>query len=385
VKIGILGATGSIGINALEVVRNLRENGFSADIVFLTTNNKIDKLATLVKEFKPQSVLIHNNLKAAEFMSNYSFDNLEILSGTGKLAELIQRGNYNLLINSLVGFAGLIPTLDAIKAGKKIALANKESIVVAGNLVNRMLKEYKTEIIPIDSEHSAILQCLAGEKGNLISKIILTASGGPFLRRTSEEIKNASVQDALNHPNWDMGNKITIDSATLMNKGMEMIEAKWLFNLLPEQIDVLIHPQSIVHSMVEFTDGSIKAQMGIPDMKIPIQYAITHPSRVQSDFPRMDFSLYDTLTFEKPDLDKFECLKLAFDIIGDNGTYSAVMNAANEIAVNLFLNGRIKFSDISLIVKKSMDSHKSINSYELQHIIDADRNTRYEILNNYKL
>lgn len=384
-KIGILGATGSIGINALEVVRNLRENGFGAEIVFLTTNNKIDKLAALVKEFKPQSVLIHNNLKAAEFRKNYSFDNLEVLSGAGKLAELIHRGNYDLLINSLVGFAGLIPTIEAIKSGKKIALANKESIVVAGNLVNRMLKDYNAEIIPIDSEHSAILQCLAGEKENIVSKIILTASGGPFLRKTTEEIQNASVKEALKHPNWEMGNKITIDSATLMNKGMEMIEAKWLFNLMPEQIEVLIHPQSIVHSMVEFTDGSIKAQMGIPDMKIPIQYAITHPARVKSDFPRMDFSIYDSLTFEKPDLGKFECLKLAFQILDDNGTYPAVMNAANEIAVNLFLNGRIKFPEIPLIVKKSLDSHKSVSNYELQHIIDADRNTRYEIINNYKL
>src|SRR5690606_8502645 len=282
------------------------------------------------------------------------------------LVQLTARDDYNLLVSALVGFAGLQPTIEAIRTGKNIALANKETLIVAGELINSLLKQYNTTLTPIDSEHSAIFQCLAGEEPEFVSKIILTASGGPFRAKSIDEMRNTSVKEALNHPNWNMGPKITIDSATLMNKGLEVIEAYWPFGVTSKNIEVVVHPQSIIHSMVEFIDGSIKAQMGVPDMKIPIQYAITYPERVTSDFERMDFTKYGTLTFEQPDLVKFECLDLAYKVLSKGGTYPTVLNAANEVAVDLFINEKIGFMDIPAIIKNSLDSHESRNKFEFE-------------------
>jgi len=381
-KIGVFGSTGSIGCNTLEVVRNLNRNGFNIEVIFLTTNKRIDILAEQVTSFKPETVYIQDPKKAEEFKSLYNFKDLKIHTGDSQLLNIIRQDNYELLISSVVGFNGLRPAVEAIKAGKKIALANKETLVAAGHLVNSLLKEFNTELIPIDSEHSAILQCIKGEDKDSVSKIILTGSGGPFRTKTLDEIRKSTLSDALNHPNWDMGDKITIDSATLMNKGLEVIEAKWLFDIEVENVEVVIHPQSIIHSMVEFKDRSIKAQLGIPDMKIPIQYAITYPKRMSSDFPRMDFKKYNTLTFEEPDLEKFECLNLAYRVLQENGTYPVVLNAANEVAVDLFLKNKIKFLDIPKIIKRSLDNHKSITNFELEHIFEIDKATRNEILKN---
>ena len=378
-KVCILGSTGSIGSNALNVIRSLKKFGYDIEVTYLTTNSQTDKLAEQVKEFSPKGIVILDAVKAKEFKDKYSFPDLEIITGEEGLYDITSRYDYDLLISSLVGFAGLKPTIEAIKTGKTIALANKETLVVAGEMINKLLKENDTTLIPIDSEHSAILQCIVGEDTASVEKIILTASGGPFRTKSIEEMRKTSVKEALNHPNWNMGAKITIDSATLMNKGLEVIEAHWLFNISHEKIEVVVHPQSIIHSMVEFTDGSIKAQMGIPDMKIPIQYAITYPKRVKSDFTRLDFSKYNTLTFEEPDHEKFECLKLAFEVLKKGGTYPAVLNAANEVAVDLFIKEKIGFLDIPAIINKCLDSHENRNNFTLEDIIDIDRETRESI------
>ena len=383
IKIGILGSTGSIGRNALEVIENLNKNDFKIQVQFLSADRNIDVLSTQVKVFNPGSVFIKDEESYNNFRKRNLLSELEILNGEDNLLNLIKRDNYDLLIVSVVGFSGLRPTIEAIKSGKRIALANKETLVVAGRIINGLLEEYGTELLPIDSEHSAILQCLAGENGNDISKIILTASGGPFRTKTRTELESVTIKEALNHPNWSMGNKITIDSATMMNKGLEIIEAKWIFKQDISKIQVLIHPQSIIHSLVEFTDGSVKAQLGIPDMKIPIQYAITHPSRIHSCFPKVDFGKIHSLTFEEPDPEKFECLKLAYFAAKEDGTYPAVLNASNEIAVNLFLNGKIKFTQIPEIVKKSLNNHKSIDNFETEHIFEIDRKTREKILKDF--
>lgn len=379
-RIGIIGSTGSIGKSTIEVLKNLKKNNFDMEVVFLSANTNISLLAEQVKELSPRCVYIENPGKAKEFISNYDFKNLKVITGFENLLELVRSDDYDMLLAAVVGFYGLAPIEESIKSGKQIAVANKEPLVVAGKIINSLLKEFNSTLLPIDSEHSAILQCLAGEERNEINKIILTASGGPFRNKTIQEIENSSLEDALNHPNWSMGDKITIDSATMMNKGLEVIEAKWLFDIDVEKIDVIIHPQSIIHSMVEFTDGSIKAQLGIPDMKIPIQYAITYPERVASDYSRVDFTRYSNLTFEKPDLIKFECLRLAFDAIKGGGTYPVVLNASNEIAVELYLKGQIKFLQISKIIEFMLEKHKSIDDFEMEHIYEIDRNTRKEIL-----
>jgi 1-deoxy-D-xylulose-5-phosphate reductoisomerase len=381
-RIGILGSTGSIGCNTLEVINNLNENGYNCEIVFLTTNSRTDILAQQVNIFHPKFVFIQNPDKAKEFEKQFCKKTL-VISGDENLNSLVKSDDYDVLVNALVGFTGLKPTLDAIKNGKYIALANKEVLVVAGALVNKLIDRHKIQLIPIDSEHSAILQCLLGEKHKNISKIILTASGGPFRTKTKEEIKDSSVIEALNHPNWNMGNKITIDSATMMNKGLEIIEAKWLFNIDVSNIEVIIHPQSIIHSFVEFSDSSLKAQLGIPDMKIPIQFALTYPDRAPSNFPKLDFKTIAELTFEKPDLDKFECLKIAFETIKAGGTYPIVMNAANEVAVELFLKNRIGFYGISDIIKHSLDKHIGKDVFELEDIMEIDKRTREEILYSF--
>lgn len=378
-RIGILGSTGSIGRNTLEVIKNLNKNGFDCEVIFLSTNNKTDILKSQVDDFSPKYVYIQNPEKAKEFKKDYG-KKVKVLSSSDSLTDLVKIKGYDVLVNALVGFAGLEPTLEAIKSKKYIALANKEVLVVAGALVNKLTNHHKIQLVPIDSEHSAILQCLLGEEHKNVSKIILTASGGPFRTKTKDEIKDASVIEALNHPNWNMGNKITIDSATMMNKGLEIIEAKWLFNMDVKDIEVVIHPQSIIHSFVEFSDSSLKAQLGIPDMKIPIQFALTFPDRVKSEFPKIDFEVLKELTFEKPDLDKFECLKIAFETIKAGGTYPVVMNAANEVAVDLFLKNKISFYGISDIIKASLDKHSSKSEFGLEDIIEIDKITRNEII-----
>lgn len=386
-KLSILGSTGSIGVNCLKVVKNLNSNGYGIEVVYLTTNKNIGELAKQIEEFKPKGVVITNAKAYSDFVEVNKFKDIEVIKGDEGLLEICKRDDYSILVSSLVGFAGLMPTIEAIKTGKRIALANKETLVTGGKIIYDLAAKHKSEILPIDSEHSAILQCLTGENASndnsTISKLILTASGGPFRNLDKKDFRNISIEQALNHPNWKMGKKVTIDSATLMNKGLEVIEAKWLFNLDVDQIEVLVHPQSIVHSMVEFVDGSIKAQLGIPDMRIPIQYAITYPERIQSDFPRMDFRKYNTLCFEEPDFDKFECLKIAYDAIKQGGTYPTVMNAANEIAIELFLDSKVKFIDIPAIIKNSLDSHVNVKDFEVEDILFIDKNTRNDVFMKY--
>jgi len=375
-RIGIFGSTGSIGRNTLEVVRNLNRNGYPVSVEYLTANSNSALLLQQINEFNPKAAAIFSKEAFEELRGNSSSFKCELLYGKDGIAEIIKRDDYDLLINALVGFAGLVPTVEAIKLGKDVALANKESLVIAGELVKKLLNESHSNLIPIDSEHSAILQCIRGENLKSVSKLILTASGGPFLNYTKEQLKNVTVEQALKHPNWKMGKKITIDSATLMNKGFEIIEGKWLFDVPVENIQVVIHPQSIIHSFVEFSDSSVKAQLGVPDMKIPIQYAITYPERIESDFPRLDFRKLKDLTFLEPDFDKFECLSLAYDVIRMGGTYPAVLNASNETAVALFLNRKIKFQDISALIKNALDSHVSNGKVEIENIIEIDEKTR---------
>ncbi|MBN8586575.1 MAG: 1-deoxy-D-xylulose-5-phosphate reductoisomerase [Ignavibacteria bacterium] len=371
-NIAVLGSTGSIGKNTLEVVRNLNRNGFPVTVKYISANSNVELLAEQIEEFKPKAAVIFNEAGYNALKLRSLKHKCEILCGQAGINEISRRDDFELVVNALVGFSGLIPTTEAIKHGKDIALANKESLVVAGELIYSMLSGSSAHLLPIDSEHSAILQCLQGEPMKQVTKLILTASGGPFREFTREEMNNVSVEQALKHPNWVMGNKITIDSATLMNKGFEIIEAKWLFNIEAENIEVLIHPQSIIHSMVEFSDGSVKAQLGVPDMKVPIQYALTYPERINSDYPRIDFKQLKNLTFDEPDLEKFECLKLAYDVIKSGGSYPIVLNGANEAAVELFLKGKIRFMDIPALIKSAMDKHENHVSPNLENIVEID-------------
>lgn len=371
-NIAVLGSTGSIGRNTLEVVRNLNRNGFPVSVKYISANSNVELLSKQIEEFKPKAAVIFDEASFNDLKSRSLNHKCEILCGQAGINEIASRDDFELVVNALVGFSGLIPTIEAIKHGKDIALANKESLVVAGELIYSMLRESRSHLLPIDSEHSAILQCLQGEPMREVSRLILTASGGPFRELSKEEMNSVTVAQALKHPNWVMGNKITIDSATLMNKGFEIIEAKWLFNIEAENIDVLIHPQSIIHSMVEFTDGSVKAQLGVPDMKVPIQYALTYPGRVKSDFPRIDFKQLKNLTFDEPDLEKFECLKLAYDVIKSGGSYPIVLNGANEAAIDLFLKEKIRFTDIPALIKSAMDKHENHVSPSLENIVSID-------------
>lgn len=375
-NIAVLGSTGSIGKNTLEVVRNLNRNGFPVTVKYLSANSNFELLAQQIEEFKPKAAVIFDKSAYLKLKERSLKHKCEILCGQEGVNEIAGRDDFELVVNALVGFSGLVPTIEAINNGKDIALANKESLVVAGSLIYSMLARSKTKLLPIDSEHSAILQCLLGEEEKSVDKLILTASGGPFKDTEVSQLENVSVEEALNHPNWKMGNKITIDSATLMNKGFEIIEAKWLFNIEVSCIEVLIHPQSIIHSMVEFSDGSVKAQLGVPDMKVPIQYALTYPKRIKSDFPRIDFKSLKNLTFEKPDFRKFECLSLAYEVIKSGGTYPVVLNGANEAAVDLFLNRRIKFLDIPALIRSALDKHTDGAKPDLENIIEIDRLSR---------
>ena len=371
-KVFVLGSTGSIGVNCLSVISNLKEN---FEVAGLTVNSNTDLLLEQINKFKPIVVAVKDE-NAAKKISGKIPKSCKLFVGEEGLINAAIETDYDIFMGAMVGFAGLAPTIEAIKRGKRIALANKETLVVAGEIVTKLVLENSAEIIPVDSEHSAIYQCLIGENLNEVEKLILTASGGPFRDKNKSLFENATVDEALNHPNWKMGSKITIDSATMMNKGLEVIEAHWLFGLPPEKIDVVIHPQSIIHSMVQFVDGSMKAQLGLPDMKLPIQYALTFPERVQNDFPRTSMPTIGSLTFYEPDLNKFECLKLAFDVLNTGGTAPCILNAANEIAVSKFLNKEIKFSHIPLLINKALDKVENKFSPDLGTIFECDRVTR---------
>lgn len=371
--IAILGSTGSIGTQALDVIAANRDR-FSVEV--LTAQNNADLLIEQAIQFVPSVVVIGNTELLGKVSLALSHLPIKVYAGAEALSRVVEMDSVSMVLTAMVGYAGLIPTISAINAGKDIALANKETLVVAGELVTALAREKGIHIYPVDSEHSAIFQCLAGEEQNPIEKIILTASGGPFRGKSHEFLSTVTLQQALKHPNWSMGAKITIDSATLMNKGLEVIEAKWLFNLTPEQIDVIVHPQSIVHSLVQFQDGSIKAQLGLPDMKLPIQYALGYPERLKSDFPRFDFINYPNLTFEKPDLETFKNLDMAYEALRRGGNAACVLNAANEIAVDAFLKERIGFLEISDVIIDCVAKIEFIKSPSLDDFIHTDKETR---------
>jgi len=371
-NICILGSTGSIGVNSLEVISGLADR-FRP--VCLTANRNVDLLAEQVRIHRPEAVAILDEPAASDFRKRMN-GSVEVLTGTDGLLELVKREDVDIVIGSMVGFSGLAPTLEAVKLGKTVALANKESLVVAGELMTKLAAETGAKIVPIDSEHSAILQCLAGEDPSTVQRLILTASGGPFLDLEAAGFAAVTVSQALRHPTWKMGKKITIDSATLMNKGLEVIEAHWLFGLGPDRIEVLVHPQSIIHSMVEFVDGSVKAQLGVPDMKVPIQYALTWPDRTCSGWERLDFSQLNNMTFRTPDTNKFRCLPLAYRALRAGGTSSVVLNAANEVAVDLFLKKHLGFHRIPDVIEDALEHFPVEPVRDYETIIDADRLTR---------
>lgn len=371
-KVLLLGSTGSIGVSTLDVIRNFK-NKF--EVFAITADSNIGLLEKQIVEFEPKFAVVRNKRKAAELTSIIN-GRCVILSGDDGLIEITQNGEYDILVSALVGFAGLAPTIESIKRGKRIALANKETLVAAGETVINLAKQYNSEILPVDSEHSAIFQCLVGESSTSIRKLIITASGGPFLKRDIESLKNVTVEEALNHPNWDMGSKITIDSATMMNKGLEVIEAHWLFGLEKDKIDVVIHPQSIIHSMVEFVDASIKAQLSLPDMKLPIQYALSYPERWESEFVHTNFPSLKELTFFEPDTNKFKCLKLAYDVMVQGGASACILNAANEVAVDKFLNREISFTQIPELIDYSLNGVQNCSIIDHETILECDRQTR---------
>jgi 1-deoxy-D-xylulose-5-phosphate reductoisomerase len=372
-RIALFGSTGSIGTQALDVIR-CNPDRFEASI--LTAQHNDELLVQQAIEFNPHTVVIGDANRYQKVKDALAGKSIQVLAGEKALEEAASHDGYDMMLAAIVGYAGLRPTLCAIENGKAIGLANKETLVVAGDIVMQKAFQKRVPILPVDSEHSAIFQCLVGETRNPIEKIILTASGGPFLGKKPNYLVNVKREHALQHPNWSMGAKISIDSATLMNKGLEMIEAKWLFNLRPEQIQVVIHPQSIIHSMVQFQDGSIKAQMGLPDMKLPIQYAMAFPQRIVNDFPRYDFKKVSTLSFEEPDLRTFRNLALAIEALQKGGNLPCVLNAANEIAVFAFLRNRINFLDMTNVIEKTMASVPFIEQPSLQQYFDSDGEAR---------
>jgi len=372
-RIALFGSTGSIGAQALEVIE-ANPDKFSVEI--LTAHSNHELLTEQALKYNPNIVVIGDDKKYLPVKEALAGTDIKVFAGEKSLEEVAAMDCYDLMLTGIVGYAGLRPTLKAICHGKTIALANKETLVVAGDLVIQKAVENRVPIIPVDSEHSAIFQCLVGETRNRIEKIILTASGGPFLGRKPNYLVNVKREHALQHPNWSMGAKITIDSATLMNKGLEMIEAKWLFNLRPDQIQVLVHPQSIIHSMVQFEDGSIKAQMGLPDMKLPIQYAMAFPKRIANNFPRCDFKKISSLTFEEPDIRTFRNLALAKEALNKGGNLPCVMNAANELAVYAFLRNRIGFLDMTDVIERTMEKISFINNPTLDDYFESDGEAR---------
>jgi 1-deoxy-D-xylulose-5-phosphate reductoisomerase len=376
-KIAILGSTGSIGTQALDVIE-ANSNLFQVEV--LTAQNNADLLIQQAFKFKPNVVVIGNEKLYDKVSSALDPIDIKVYAGDNALGYVVESDSVNMVLTALVGYAGLLPTIRAIKAKKHIALANKETLVVAGEIITQLALENRVEILPVDSEHSAIFQCLVGENLNPIEKIILTASGGPFRGKDRAFLENVKKEQALKHPNWEMGAKITIDSASLMNKGLEVIEAKWLFDLKAEQIDVIVHPQSIIHSMVQFEDGSIKAQMGLPDMKLPIQYALGFPQRIVSDFPRFDFVNYPNLTFEKPDIETFKNLGLAFEALDRGGNMPCIVNAANEIAVDAFLKDKVGFLQMSDLIETCMSNVNFVKKPTLDDYIETDQQTRAKAL-----
>lgn len=372
-KIAILGSTGSIGTQALEVIEE-HQNQFEVEV--LTSNNNSDLLIEQALKFRPNSVVISNDTHYKKVEEALWKEDIKVFAGQDALAQIVEMDSIDIVLTALVGYSGLKPTINAINAKKTIALANKETLVVAGELITKLARENNVHIYPVDSEHSAIFQCLVGEFNNPIEKIYLTASGGPFRGKKKEDLLNITKEQALKHPNWDMGAKITIDSATLMNKGLEVIEAKWLFNLKPEQIDVIVHPQSIVHSLVQFEDGSMKAQMGLPDMKHPIQYALSFPYRLSSKSARFNFLDYPNLTFEQPDKETFKNLALAYEAMDKGGNLACILNAANEVAVEAFLKDKIKFLEIAEINQKCMESISFISNPTYEDYVKTNDETR---------
>ncbi|MBN1117258.1 MAG: 1-deoxy-D-xylulose-5-phosphate reductoisomerase [Bacteroidales bacterium] len=372
-NVAILGSTGSIGTQALDVID---KNPAIFNVEVLTARNSSKLLIDQARKFKPSYVVITAEEKYCEVCDALEHLPIQILTGEEALKEVVCIDKVDIVLSALVGYSGLFPTISAIEAGKNIALANKETLVVAGELITSLARTRRVDIYPVDSEHSAIFQCLAGEAHNPIEKIYLTASGGPFRKKSFEELKSVTPKEALKHPNWDMGNKVTIDSASLMNKGLEAIEAKWLFGLTPEQIDVIVHPQSIIHSIVQFADSSMKAQMGLPDMRLPIQYALGFPSRLKADFPRFNFLEYPELSFEKPDAQKFKNLSLAFEAMKTGGNMPCILNAANEIAVDAFLNNKLGFLDMPVLIEKTMSKINFINHPSLDDYAATDAESR---------
>ena len=377
--VAILGSTGSIGVQALGVISE-QDELFRVEV--LTANENCELLINQAKKHKPNSVVIVNEKKYQKVFSELNPLNIKVYSGSESLNQIVDSDEIDIVLTALVGYSGLLPTINAIKNRKKIALANKETLVVAGSLIKNLCEENSTEIIPVDSEHSAIFQCLAGEESNPIEKIFLTASGGPFRGKKLDDLKNITKKQALKHPNWSMGAKITIDSATLMNKGLEVIEAKWLFDLSKEQIEVVVHPQSIIHSAVQFQDGSIKAQLGLPDMKLPIQYALGFPKRLSNRFERFSFFDYPNLTFEKPDLETFKNLALAYKAMEKGGNSPCILNAANEIAVSAFLNDKIGFLNMADLIDNCLEKINFVKNPSLEELIESDLETR-NLATNY--
>lgn len=351
--IAILGSTGSIGTQTLQVVE---EHPECFEVYAITANQRVDDLIAQARKFKPEAVVIADETKYTQLKEALADLPIKVYAGYEAICQIVTSAPIDIVVTAMVGFAGLRPTIEAIKAGKAIALANKETMVVAGELITNLANRYRVPILPVDSEHSAIFQCLAGESNNRIEKLILTASGGPFRTYTAEQLEGVTKAQALRHPNWSMGAKITIDSATMMNKGFEVIEAKWLFGIEGKDIEVVVHPQSVIHSMVQFADGSVKAQLGTPDMRLPIMYALSYPSRLDSSFPRLDFGKLQQLTFESPNFDTFPCLRFAYDALAMGGNMPCIVNAANEICVAAFLREKIKFTDMSRIIERAMQS-----------------------------
>lgn len=372
-QIAILGSTGSIGTQALQVVE---EHPDLYEVYALTANNRVESLIAQARKFQPEVVVIANEDKYAGLKEALNDMPVKVYAGMDALCQVVEAAPIDIVLTAMVGYAGLKPTMSAIRAGKAIALANKETLVVAGELVNELAQQYRTSILPVDSEHSAIFQCLVGEFGNPIEKLILTASGGPFRTCSMEELQTVTKAQALKHPNWEMGAKITVDSATMMNKGFEVIEAKWLFGVRPDQIEVVVHPQSVIHSMVQFGDGSVKAQLGMPDMRLPIQYAFSYPERISSSFERLDFSKCTSLTFEQPDTRRFRNLALAYEAMHRGGNMPCIVNAANEVVVDAFLKEGIAFLGMSDVIEKTMERASFIKNPVYEDYVATDVEAR---------
>jgi len=370
-QIAILGSTGSIGTQALQVIE---EHPDLYEAYALTANNQVELLAEQARKFMPAAVVIANEAKYLQLKEMLADLPIQVYAGADALCEIVEAKPIDVVLASMVGYAGLRPTMNAIRAGKAIALANKETLVVAGELINALAQQYHTPILPVDSEHSAIFQCL--EPNNALEKVILTASGGPFRKFTMEQLQHVTKEQALKHPNWDMGAKITIDSATMMNKGFEVIEAKWLFGVRPDQIEVVVHPQSVIHSMVQYEDGAVKAQLGMPDMRLPIQYAFSYPQRIKASFDRLDFSTMKELTFEQPDTNRFRCLALAYEALNRGGNMACIVNAANEVVVSAFLHDRISFLRMSEVIEQCMCKVSFIQSPTYEDYVATDAEAR---------